>query len=383
MTYYFDYGATSIKKPIEVAKKMYEVLSSNNYGNSARGGYKEAINSFTQIYQARKKIAKFFGLEDERYLIFTNNSTESLNIAIKGILKENDHIITTQMEHNSVLRPIYQLEKERNISYTIIDSDEYGTVLYDEIEKNIRKKTKAIAITHASNVTGNVVDIKRISEICKKNNIILIVDGSQTAGVIDTDIAELGIDLYAFTGHKSLFGPQGIGGLCIANKNIEIERYTVGGSGIKTFEHEQPEEYPTRLEAGTLNTPAILGLAEGIDYIRKSGIENLRKLQVSFATSFYENLKELDCLEFYGDFREKKLGTVSFNFKDIASSDIVEVLAEEYNIAVRGGFHCAPLVHKHFKTDKKGMIRFSFSSMNSQDEVDYAIKVIREIAQSL
>lgn len=381
MSYYFDYGATSLKKPESVAKKVYDILSTGNYANPSRGSYKEANNAFLEIYKSRKIVADFFGLEDERYLIFTNNSTEALNIAIKGLAKEGDHIITTKMEHNSVLRPIYQLSKERKVEYSIVDSDKNGIVLYDDIEKNIKANTKFMVVTHASNVTGNIVDIKRISQICKKHNILLIVDGSQTAGVVKTDVVNLGVDIYCFTGHKSLFAPQGVGGLVIANKTVDIATYNVGGSGIKTFEKDQPAEYPTRLEAGTHNTPAIAGLAEGVTYINKQGIDKLYKKQISFANKFYNSLKDLYCLEFYGDFEKERVAVVSLNFKDTLSSDLAEALAEEYNIAIRAGSHCAPLMHEHFGTEIQGMVRFSFSSMNTEEEVGYAIKVIKDLAK--
>ena len=383
MSYYFDYGATSLKKPESVAKKVYNILSSNNYANPSRGSYKEANNAFLEIYKARKLVANFFGVSDDRYVIFTNNSTEALNITIKGVVNEGDHIITTKMEHNSVLRPIYQLAVEKNVDYSIVESDEYGIVLYDEIEKHIKKNTKLLAITHASNVTGNIVDIKKVSEICKKHNILLLVDGSQSVGVVETNIEQLGVDIYCFTGHKSLFAPQGVGGICIGNKNINIQKYNVGGSGIKTFDKEHPDEYPLRLEAGTHNTPAIAGLSAGIEYINEQGINNLYKKQLNFATKFYNELKHLECLQFYGDFSSPKTAVVALNFKNIPSSDVAEVLAEKYNIAVRAGTHCAPLMHEHFKTENQGIVRFSFSSMNTEDEINYAIKVIKEIAENL
>ncbi|WP_067140153.1 aminotransferase class V-fold PLP-dependent enzyme [Oceanivirga salmonicida] len=383
MSYYFDYGATSLKKPENVAKKIYDILSSGNYANPSRGTYKEAENAFLEIYKSREIIADFFGLSDERYLVFTANSTQALNIAIKGILKKGDHVITTKMEHNSILRPIYQLSKEREVEYSIIDSDTDGITIYDEIEKHIKSNTVLLAITHSSNVTGNIVDIEKISKICKKNKILLLVDGSQTAGVIDINIEKLGIDIFCFTGHKSLFGPQGVGGLCIANKNIEISRYNVGGSGVESFEKEHPAEYPTRLEAGTYNTPGIVGLSEGIKYINEQGIENLYEKQLNFAKMFYNELKDLKCLTFYGNFEREKTAIVSFNFKGIPSSDVAEVLTEKYDIAIRSGTHCAPLMHKHFGTEKQGMIRFSFSSMNTEKEVIYAINAIKEIAKEL
>lgn len=383
MSYYFDYGATSLKKPKQVADKVYEVLTSNNFANPSRGSYKEANNAFLEIYKARKKVANFFGMSDEKYVIFTNNSTEALNIAIKGILKAGDHVITTKMEHNSVLRPIYQLAKNKDVEYSIVDSDEYGIVKYEEIEDNIKTNTKLLAITQGSNVTGNLVDLKKVVEICKKHNILVLVDGSQAAGVIETKLEDLDVDLYCFTGHKSLFAPQGVGGLCIVNKNLDIESYNVGGSGVKTFEKDQPNDYPAKLEAGTHNTPSIAGLSAGISYIEDKGIKNLYEKQIQFANKFYSELKDIEQITFYGDFSKPKTAVVSFNFKGVASSDVAEVLAEQYNIAVRAGTHCAPLMHEHFGTENQGIIRFSFSSMNTEEEIDYAINAIKEIASEI
>ncbi|MBF0713342.1 aminotransferase class V-fold PLP-dependent enzyme [Gemella sp. GH3] len=383
MTYYFDYGATSLKKPEAVAKKVYEILSSGEYANPSRGSYKEANNAFIEIYKTRKLVADFFGISDEKRVIFTNNATEALNIAIKGVIEQGDHIITTKMEHNSVLRPIYQLAEKENIEFSIVDSDKYGVVLYDDIEKHIKSNTKLLAITQASNLTGNIVDLKKIATICQKNNILLLVDGSQAAGVIDTKVEKLGIDLYCFTGHKSLFAPQGVGGLCIGNPNLIVKSYNVGGSGIKTFEKNQPQIYPEMLEAGTHNTPSIAGLAEGIKYILDKGIDNLYNKQLSFANKFYNSLKDVSIIEFYGNFNEPKTATVALNFKGVLSSDAAEELFEKYNIAIRAGAHCAPLMHKHFGTVEQGIVRFSFSSMTTEEEVDYAIESIKKIASEL
>ena len=219
--------------------------------------------------------------------------------------------------------------------------------------------------------------------ICKKHNIISVVDASQTAGVIPINMEELGIDVLCFTGHKSLYGPQGIGGLCIRLKEPEIRRYKVGGSGVRTFDKEHPGEYPLRLEAGTLNTAGILGLHEGIKYINKKGINNLYKKQIGFADRFYNELKDLDCLEFYGDFTKERTAVVAMNFKDIPAADVADVLSEQYNIAIRPGAHCAPLMHEALGTKDQGIVRFSFSSMNTEEEVDYAINAVKSIAKEL
>ncbi|AME10031.1 MULTISPECIES: aminotransferase class V-fold PLP-dependent enzyme [Gemella] len=383
MSYYFDYGATSLKKPKAVADKVYEVLSSAQYANASRGSYQEANNAFRAVFEARKAISEFFGLKDESRLVFTGNSTESLNIAILGLLNKEDHVITTTMEHNSVLRPIYLAHETIGCEYTIIKGDKTGLISYEDLENAIKPNTKMIAITHGSNVTGNIIDVRKVSEICKKHNLILVVDVSQTAGVIPINVEKDGIDILCFTGHKSLYGPQGIGGLCVNMESPEIRRYKVGGSGVRTFDKVHPGEYPLRLEAGTLNTAGILGLYEGIKYIKEKGIENLYKKQMSFANKFYNSLKGLDCLEFYGDFSKKKTAVVSLNFKGVPAGDVADVLAEEYNIAIRAGAHCAPLMHEVLGTREQGIVRFSFSSMNTEEEIDYAINAIKKIAENI
>ncbi|MGX7112026.1 aminotransferase class V-fold PLP-dependent enzyme [Gemella cuniculi] len=383
MSYYFDYGATSLKKPKEVADKVYEVLSSAKYANASRGSYYEANNAFREVYVARKEIANFFGLSDESRLVFTSNSTESLNIAILGLLNKEDHVITTTMEHNSVLRPIYLAHETIGSEFTIVRGNSKGLIDYKDLEKVIKSNTKMIVITHGSNVTGNIVDLKKVSSICKKHNLILVVDASQTAGIIPINVEDIGIDILCFTGHKSLYGPQGIGGLCVNLKTPKIKRYKVGGSGVRTFDKIHPGEYPLRLEAGTLNTSGILGLCEGIKYIKKQGIEYLYNKQMSFANKFYNELKDLDCLEFYGDFEKEKTAVVSLNFKEVSASDIAEILSEEYNIAVRAGVHCAPLMHEVLGTVNQGIVRFSFSSMNTEEEIDYAIKAIKTLAEQI
>lgn len=383
MSYYFDYGATSLKKPKEVADKVYEVLSSARYANASRGSYYEANNAFREVFEARAAVAEFFGLKEEDRVVFTSNSTESLNMAILGLLNKEDHVVTTSMEHNSVLRPIYLAHETIGCDYTIVQGDSTGMINYEDLEAAIRPNTKMIAITHSSNVTGNVIDLKKVAEICKKHNVISVVDASQTAGVIPINIEDLGIDILCFTGHKSLYAPQGIGGLCVRLKDPEIRRYKVGGSGVRTFDKVHPGEYPLRLEAGTLNTAGILGLHEGIKYINKNGIENLYKKQIDFANKFYNELKELDCLEFYGDFTKERTAVVALNFKGIPAADVADVLAEEFDIAIRPGAHCAPLMHEVLGTREQGIVRFSFSSMNTDEEIDYAINAIKTIAKEI
>lgn len=382
---YFDNAATTLKKPQSVIDAVTFALTS--YGNSGRGAYKSALDSTRMIYETRVKLAKFFCSSDPSKVIFTYNATESLNTVLFGLLHRGDHVISTVTEHNSVLRPLYKLEGERGVEYDFVGIDECGRLKYGEFGKYIRDTTKAIVVNHISNVSGEMADLNLISEIAKAHNIYLIVDASQSAGNIKIDMERTGIDILCFTGHKSLFGPGGSGGIII-NEDILLDTFKVGGSGVQSFNREQPKEYPTRLEAGTLNVAGIAGLGAGIDFINKTGIETIHKREMELLKHFYNGIKDVENIVFYGD---KTLleggemcrgGILSLNIDDISSSELADILASEYDISTRPGAHCAPLMHKALKTDLSGVVRFSFSYFNTLKEVDVAINAIKEIAKN-
>lgn len=374
---YFDNAATTFHKPQEVIDAITKALTT--MGNAGRGGNLVSIDSNRAIFNARENVAKFFNIANSSRVAFTSNSTEALNIAIKGLITPKDHIITTVLEHNSVLRPLYEMEK-LGTKLTFIEADKMGNVKYEDIEKNILPNTKAIVCTHNSNLTGNSIDINKISDICKKHNLVFILDASQSAGIFPIDVTNPNIDILCFTGHKSLYGPQGTGGIYV-KEGINLKPLKSGGTGIMTFEKEQPLEMPTHLEAGTLNGHGIVGLSAGIDFINKIGIDNIRTHEHKLMQHFYEGVKDIEGVTIYGDFSNpNRSPIVTLNIKDYSSGDVEQELLETYGICTRAGGHCAPLMHKALHTEIQGAVRFSFSYFNTIEEVECAITAIKNIA---
>ena len=378
---YFDSAATTLKKPEAVYKAVLYAMK--NYGNPGRGYGKTSIEASRCVFEARKYLTEFFGGDDASGLIFTSNATEALNIVINGIFEEGDRVITTQAEHNSVLRPLYYAGK-RGVMIDIASCGENGVVDCDKIEKLIKKDTKAIICTHASNLTGNLTDIKKLGETAEKYGLLFIVDASQTAGVFSINVKEMNIDILCFTGHKSLMGPQGTGGLYI-RKDINIKPLKSGGTGVKSFLREQPHEFPELLEAGTLNSHGIAGLLAAVRKINDIGIDKIYKKESELAQMFYLGVNEINGVKVYGDFNKDKVRCpiVSLNIGHIDSTEISMLLNDEYGIVTRPGIHCAPLMHEFFETKTQGMVRFSFSYYNEKEEVTAAINAIKDIAKQV
>lgn len=377
---YFDNAATTLKKPDTVAKAVFEAI--NSFANASRGSYEASLSSERIILETRERIVKLFNGYTPNYTAFTSNSTEALNTAIKGIIQnhKDTHIITTSLEHNSVLRPLYEMQ-ELGTELTIINADIKGQINYNDIEKNIKQNTKAIICTHASNVIGDVLDIDFIGSLCKKHNILFILDASQSAGSIDIDMKKSNIDIVCFTGHKGLMGPQGTGGLCI-KKGIDIKPLKTGGSGIKTYSKTQPENMPVRLEAGTLNSHSIAGLNAALKFIEEEGVEKIRNHERQLAKYFYDEIKNIENIKFYGNYdTDKRTSIVSLNIADIDSAKISDILSYEYDIATRSGGHCAPLMHTSLNTVNQGIVRFSFSYFNTIEEIEKGINAVKEISR--
>ena len=374
---YFDNAATTLKKPKGVAEAVYNAI--NNFANASRGSYELSLNSERIILSARERLKKLFNADSPNCIAFTNNSTEALNIAIKGLINKNDHIITTSFEHNSVLRPIYEMEK-LGAEVTIIKADKNGNINYDKIENNIKENTKVIICAHASNVIGNILDISFIGKISKKYNLIFILDASQTAGCVPIDMKNNFIDVLCFTGHKGLMGPQGTGGLCV-RKDLYIKPLKTGGSGIKSYSKTHPENMPTRLEAGTLNGHGIAGLNAALEFIENKTIEKIKNHERELSRYFYDSIKNIENIKFYGDYKtDNRVSIVALNIGEIDSSKISDILSNDYNIATRPGAHCAPLMHEALGTINQGIVRFSFSYFNTFEEVDKGIEAIKEIS---
>jgi cysteine desulfurase family protein len=378
---YLDNAATTLVKPKAVESAIINSL--HTAGNPGRGAHKGTLDASRIVYNTREKLAKLFNINNPLSIAFTSNATESLNIAIQGIFASGDHIITTVCEHNSVLRPLYLMEK-RGVELSFINADKDGVLYYKDIQKLIKSNTKAIVITHASNLTGNITDLEKISKITKENNLLLIVDAAQTAGAIPIDVEKLGIDILCFTGHKGLLGPQGTGGIYVRN-GIDIRPLKVGGSGIKSYQKEHPYEMPTALEAGTLNTHGIAGLGAAIDYIENEKIENIRSKEMSLVKQFLDGITDLTdkgLITTYGNPNlTKRVGIVSLNIGNIDSAQVSDWLYEDYGICTRAGAHCAPLMHKTLGTVNQGAVRFSFSHFNTPDEIATAIKALHDLSE--
>ena len=381
---YLDNGATTLYKPESVIDAVVNAMKTQ--GNASRGAHGVSLSASRSVYDARVKIAKFFNFDNPSNVIFTCNSTEALNIAINGVIKEGDRVVSTDTEHNSVLRPLYHLQKSKKIDLQFVKANTKGLLNISDFESLINDKTKVVVVNHISNLTGNVNDIKKISEITHKKNAILIVDGSQSAGTRKVDVKELGIDIYCFTGHKGLYGPQGTGGLLV-KEGIEIEAFKRGGSGVKTYEEDQPHEYPTRLETGTLNSHGIAGLSAAIDFLNETGVDNIEKKEKELTEYFYNEVTKIEGIKVYGDFSwvgaVAPLGhaaIVSLNIKDYDSGEVSDALSNDYGIATRPGAHCAPRLHIALGTKYQGAVRFSFSYFTTYEELDVAINALKEIA---
>ena len=375
---YLDSSATSFLKPPQVAEAVFR--SFNTIGNAGRGAHAPTLNASRLIYDTREKLAALFGTPDPSRIAFTCNATEALNIAIHGAIHPGEHVITTACEHNSVLRPLYLKEKE-GTELTIIPADKKGRIRYDLLESSVKSNTSAIVLTHASNLSGNVTDFAFVSNFAKKHGLLLIVDASQTAGSLPINVVKMGIDILCFTGHKGLFGPQGTGGLYV-REGLTLSPLKSGGSGIHSFDRQHPTDMPTALEAGTLNGHGIAGLNAGLDYILSTGVKNIHAKEISLARRFVNGISDISDLKLYGDI-DAPLRTpiISLNIGNMSSASVSDILWENYEICVRAGAHCAPLMHKTFGTEKQGAVRFSFSCFNTEAEIDTAIQAMHEIAE--
>lgn len=377
---YLDNAATTINKPEQVYDAVLYAMKHG--GNPGRGTSDMAMEAARSIYAARMSLCDFFGGDDPARIVFTSNATEALNIAIHGLIEAGDHVITTPLEHNSVLRPLY-MRRDAGADIEIVPCRENGMVDVDAMIAAIRPDTKAIVCTHASNLTGNVTDIATLGHAARDRDILFIVDASQTAGILPIDVKTMNIDVLCFTGHKSLLGPQGTGGMYVGER-ADIRPFKSGGTGIQSFLEHQPDALPQRLEAGTLNGPGIAGLMAATEHIVTTGLENIYEKEHFLQQLFLEQIRDIPGIKIYGDFTQEQVRCpiVSVNIGDIDSTQIGSWLQEDYGIAVRTGAHCAPLMHEYFGTRAQGMVRFSFSYYNTVDEVKTAADALGDIAES-
>lgn len=342
-----------------------------------------SIDSENVVYETREIICSFFNIENPLQLCFTKNATEALNIVIKGILKPNEHVITTSMEHNSILRPLKYLERHNGIEVTIVWGNKFGEIDPDSIKRSIKNNTSLIVSTLSSNVNGTILPIEEIGKISKEHGLLFLLDSAQGAGSINIDVKKMNIDFLAFPGHKGLLGPPGTGGLYI-REGININPLLHGGTGSNSKNPDQPEIMPDLLESGTLNLPGIVGLGTGVRFINNFGLANIAYYKQMLLKRFYEGIRDIRGIKVYSLIESgKNSGILAINFGEFDSSEIVDILNVQYGIASRGGFHCAPLAHETLGTGTQGVVRFSLGCFNTIEEIDYTIKALRTISSRL
>ncbi|MBZ0314654.1 aminotransferase class V-fold PLP-dependent enzyme [Clostridium butyricum] len=380
MDVYLDNSSTTFPKPKQVIDGMYNYML-NIGGNAGRGNYTNTLQSNRFLYEAREIVSDFFGFSSPSNIIFTNNVTTSLNMLIKGLIKQGDHVITSSMEHNSVLRPLINCKELLDINLDIIDADESGFINVSDFRSKITSATKLVVLTQASNVTGSIQNIAEVGKICKEKNVFFIVDSSQGAGVLELNINSVNANAIAFTGHKSLLGPQGIGGFIIDDKlNDSCKSILHGGTGSLSYSLDQPDFLPDKFECGTHNMPGIVGLSEGIKFINSTGLKTIYEHNHYLINYLLDGLKNIQDIIIYGDSTGKNITTcVSINMKSLDSSELGYSL-ENNGIKTRCGLHCAPLAHKTIGSYPNGTVRLSVSYFNTKEEIDFTLKTLNKIS---
>lgn len=384
---YFDHAATTFPKPDTVSENIYHYIKEQGC-NINRGCYNQAYQIEEQVYETRKMVCELFHGEDYKNVIFTRNVTESLNVILKGFLKSGDHVIVSSMEHNAVMRPLVQLEK-KGISFSRAICEPDGSLKIERLEECLRNNTKAVIMTHASNVCGTILPIEEVGKFCQKNHLKFVVDSAQTAGILEIDMEKMNIDALAFTGHKGLMGPQGIGGFLITKEMAQqIEPLITGGTGSISDQEETPIFLPDRFEAGTLNIPGILGLSAGLEWLKKTGMDKIRQKEQMLTKQFLTGLKEIDDdrtkIRIVGkEGIEGRTGVVSIQTKTKEIAQAAYELDERYGIMTRVGLHCAPSAHKTLGTYPIGTIRFSFGFWNTLEEVEFAVHALQEMTEEM
>ena len=376
---YFNNAATSFPKPESVYQAVDDFF--RNLGmNPGRSGSAESVDAARMIFAAREKTADFFSINNSAHLVFNSGTTESLNTVIKGVLKKGEHVITTKIEHNSVIRPLERLKTEREIDVDYIDFDqESAEVDYQALENAVRDNTRLIIVSHASNVLGTVNDLERIGRLAAAEDILFLVDGAQSAGLIPIDVEQMKIDFLALPGHKSLFGPPGVGALYVRDPETLLP-LKEGGTGTNSLSITQPEIMPDYLEAGTLNTPGIIGLKAGIEFIESKGIKNIHQKEMRLLKKIIDGLTALPGIKVYGKKEAaKRTAVTAFNLEGISSNQLAFKLQHDYQLQLRGGLHCAPLLHKFLGTDKQGMLRLSPGYFNTDAEVNEFLNILDSI----
>jgi cysteine desulfurase family protein len=376
---YLDNAATSRPKPPEVLQAMADFMN-NVCANSGRSGHRLAIQASRIVYEARESVAKVFNVADPLRVVFTMNATESLNLAMRGSLRSGDHVITSSMEHNSVMRPLRALES-RGVEVTVVQSSKQGFLDPEDVEKAIEPNTRMIVLNHGSNVVGSLAPVAEMGRLARERGLLLTLDTAQTAGAYPIDAQEMEVDLLAFTGHKSLCGPPGTGGLYI-REGVQLEALKWGGTGSRSDEEHQPGFLPDKYESGTLNLVGIAGLGAGVEYVMREGVDNIRKRERNLTQRLIDGLLDIPGVKVYGCLdANRQIGVVSFNIDGMSPSEVGLRLDDEYQILCRVGLHCAPAAHRTIGTFPDGTVRFGLGTFNTEDEIDAAVEAVRDLAE--
>ena len=375
---YLDNAATALQRPQRVVDAVAAAMTS--FGNPGRGAHGAALSAERTVFAARQAVAELFGCKDPKRVVFTANATEALNIALNGLVSPGDHVISTDLEHNSVLRPLYRLQAQ-GAEVDFLPADAQGRLDYTKLEILLKKNTKAVVCTHASNLTGDMPDIKCIADFCKTHGLLLVTDASQTAGCMPVSMDALGADVLCFTGHKGLLGPPGTGGLCLRT-GVEAKPWCVGGSGAQSALPTQPQQYPARLEAGTRNGHGLAGLLEAVRETQERTPEAIHKKTLALARRFTAQVRALPGVAVYGDWdTNDRAAITALNIGDLSSGEAADLLWERWEIAVRPGLHCAPRLHRALGTLDRGAVRFSFGRYNTEEEIDAAARAVEELSK--
>ena len=375
---YLNNAATTLQKPPCVARAVMEAM--DHQGSCARGGHTSELSAARTVFHTREALARLFGFSHPERVVFTANATQALNTALRGFLKPSDHVIATDWDHNSVLRPLHALARERKVKVDYLSANQHGQLEYDRLEDLLCPSTKLLVGTHASNLTGNLLDVARMSAFAKEHGLVFLLDAAQTAGSTPIAMEEMGVNLLAFTGHKGLMGPQGTGGLCVA-PGVELWPLLSGGTGVRSFEEDQPAEYPEHLEAGTLNGHGLAGLGAAVDFILETGVEDIHAHELALTERFVRGLQKIPGVTVYGDFSGDRAPVVALNLEGWDPASAADELSVQYDIAVRPGIHCAPRMHRALGTQDTGCLRFSFGWYTTEEDIDAALSALREMSE--
>ncbi len=378
---YLDNAATTFPKPREVLERMIDLYSAKGV-SPGRGSYDLALEAEELVSAARRRLCRLFGGDDPDRVIFASNATDALNLVIQGTVKPGGHVVSSELEHNSVLRPLYALREKGLIDYDLVPFDAEGFVDPDDIARALRPNTQFVLLTHASNVLGTIQPVEAVGALCRERGIPFIIDTAQSAGVLPIDLCGWGVSSMAFTGHKSLLGPTGIGGL-VLRQGFDVQTTRYGGTGIDSEQPTHTQTWPHRLEAGTLNLLGVLGLMAGLDYLEVEGMEVILQRERALARRLWEGLAEIPRVRLYGvDRMDRRVAVILANVEGMVPADVGAILDADFDIATRVGLHCAPLVHQRLGTGRAGGVRFSIGPFNTLEEIDRAIESMALISRS-